>query len=488
MHLAENHDQAYYTWHDAGVRQRILIHVDAHHDMWWVSDKAPITIANFICSALKEDIVREVLWVVPDGTWRNPDSRKAVRRHLEKIAASYPAASPHPRIVRDDEIAFTLLGKTVRILSAYSLPRIEETVLLDIDVDFMVIPWVTYGKTDHYRALPWCWPDQLLAGLACGRVQSDLVTIAYSVEGGYTPLKWKYLGDEMALRLRQPDVAGSATTAYKLVREASTAVDRGDNAIGEEKYQQAARLLPDSAVCHYHLAHLFMNLGRVEEGQKSYRCALELDPSYRTAYSSRGFVYYGDKRFKKAEKEHLRTLALDPGDAYVHLGLGQLAARRRCWKEAETLLRRSLALNNNLIDSYRELGHVLAKQRRNDEAILAYEHSLKLALAGHRPVDGALLSKTEQPRLLDPGHSLTHVRLAHLYTRKGCIAEAIAGYRMGAVGRNDRVCFRLRLASLYLKRGHTKHAASEVWRALNLIPSTLRRISSLLKNPFFLHL
>lgn len=31
----------------------------------------------------------------------------------------------------------------------------------------------------------------------------DLATIAYSVEGGYTPIQWKYVGDELAARLRQ---------------------------------------------------------------------------------------------------------------------------------------------------------------------------------------------------------------------------------------------------------------------------------------------
>ena len=71
VHLMENHDGAYYIWRDLGVKDRILVHIDAHHDMWWAEDtKASlVTIANFICPALKEGIVREVFWVVPDATW-----------------------------------------------------------------------------------------------------------------------------------------------------------------------------------------------------------------------------------------------------------------------------------------------------------------------------------------------------------------------------------------------------------------------------------
>ena len=478
--LMENHDQAYYTWREAGVKQRILIHIDAHHDMWWVKDKAPITIADFICPALREDIVGEVFWVVPDATWGTASGRGAILRHLKKITGKYPAASGAPK-VGQDEISVIVLGKKVSVCSLRSLPRIDESALLDIDVDFLVIPRVTYGEIDQHGALPWCWPEELLARLTACQIRADLVTIVYSVEGGYTPLKWKYLGDELALRLGQPSALGQGLEGFGLMRAASTAGEKGDTATAEEKYQQAASLLPGSGACPWHLAHLYAKLGRIEEGRRAYQRALELDPCYRTAYNSAGFRYYWDRRFPEAEKEHLRTLALDPDDAYAHLGLGQLAVHKKHWKEAETLLRRSLALNKELIDSYRELGNILARQRRYDEAIRAYERSLKLALTGHKPMTGPLLTQPAQPRLLDPDHSLIHARLAHLYLKKGAIAPAISAYRLSAGGGNDGVGLRVHLASLYLKQGQKKKAATEAWRAVKLIPTDLKRMSRTLR-------
>jgi hypothetical protein len=74
------------------VRDRILVHIDAHHDMWWIPDDAPVTIANFICPAIKNDLVREVIWVVPDATWTSKESREAVLRHVEEIEKKYPGA------------------------------------------------------------------------------------------------------------------------------------------------------------------------------------------------------------------------------------------------------------------------------------------------------------------------------------------------------------------------------------------------------------
>ena len=43
--VMENHDEAYHIWRRANVKDRILVHIDAHHDMWWIPDDAPVTTA-----------------------------------------------------------------------------------------------------------------------------------------------------------------------------------------------------------------------------------------------------------------------------------------------------------------------------------------------------------------------------------------------------------------------------------------------------------
>jgi hypothetical protein len=76
VHCVENHDGAYRVWRDAGVTQRLLVHVDAHHGLYgrWIDRKNPkersrINIANFVYAALEEELIRELIWVVPDQTW-----------------------------------------------------------------------------------------------------------------------------------------------------------------------------------------------------------------------------------------------------------------------------------------------------------------------------------------------------------------------------------------------------------------------------------
>lgn len=472
--VMENHDEAYRVWRDAGVQQRILIHIDAHHDMWWIEDSDLISIANFICPALKEDMVREVFWVVPDQTWESARRRKAVLTHIRRITTKYPGGS-HPVQVGNNQISTVVLGKPLRICSLGSLPRIDESVLLDIDIDYLVIPYVSYGESDRHGPLPWCWPDALVARLRASNIRTDLATIAYSVEGGYTPLKWKYLGDEVALRLRQPNHGEPGVQGMELIREAALAAHRGDLAAAEEKYRQVIGLLPASPAPYHHLAHLYVKMGRNSDGQKFYQGALALDPSYRTAYNSAALSSYSDRRFRAAEREHRRVLALAPDDAYAHFGLGRLAAQRKRWHEAEALLTKSLELDGHLIDAYRELGDVQVKLGRHEKAIGAYERSLKLALAGHKALEGPIVTNPEANRLLDSDHGRIHARLARLYALQGATAEAIAGYRMSIAGGYDGVLPRSRLARLYLKQHRWGKSAHEAWQAPTAVPNDLRQ-------------
>jgi arginase family enzyme len=87
--LMENHDQAYHAWRDAGSKNKVLVHIDAHHDMSWTDSVESMTIANFISQALKNDLVRETFWIVPDATWRTEQGRQAIRKHVTRAIAGY---------------------------------------------------------------------------------------------------------------------------------------------------------------------------------------------------------------------------------------------------------------------------------------------------------------------------------------------------------------------------------------------------------------
>jgi tetratricopeptide (TPR) repeat protein len=453
--LVENHDEAFRAWRDAGSANSVLVHIDAHHDMWWIDDDQSLTIANFITPALKSGLIRRLFWVVPDGTWQTAEGREAVGRHVRKITRTYPGVC-RPRYEGVDTVHTQVLGKPLTICSLDALPDMgpgsDEGVLLDIDVDYLVTSSVSYGEVEDHGALPWCWPDELVSGLRARRLCTDLATIAYSVEGGYTPLRWKYLGDELALRLTRPAASG-AVVGMDLMREGAQAADRGDIVTAEHKYRCARSACASSAAADFHLAQLYEGAGRIEDGRRLYRQALSADPSYRTPYSTTGFNHYWAGRLADADVEFRRTLSLDPEHAGSLLGLGMVAVRQERWTDAEALLRRSLAADDGLLDTHRRLADLLVKRGEYEEAIAAYEKSLALAMAGHKALGGLLATDGCEIRLLDIGHWKTHARLARLYERKGDVGRAIAGYRISLAAGHGGMPLRRRLARLCRQHG-----------------------------------
>ncbi len=473
VYLMENHDQAYYTWRERGVKNRVLVHIDAHHDMWWIPERGSITIANFIYAALRDDCVRELFWVVPDPTWERSKTREPILHHLKTLGKKYPGGA-RPIQIGDRQISTILLGKRFTVCPLRLLPQVDENVLLDIDIDFFTIPRVCFGQWDTHAELPWCWPEGLLARLTASRIRTDLVTIGYSVVGGYTPLKWKYLGDELAQRSRQGK-NDDVIRGMDLIRAAALAAHASDLVSAERIYREAAGLLPNSAAPCYHLAYLCLGMGRVDEGRTFYQEALARDPSYRTAYNNSGLWHGWAGNALAAEREHWQMLQLDPGDAFAHFGLGRLAARRKRWAEAEACLREALALDPYLIDAYRILGKVLAKRGCRDAAIEAYRRSLSLALEGYRPLGADIVTYPEEARLADPSHWYTHGRLARLHEAQGSDKEAISSYRMAIAGGCDGFLIRGRLARLYIRQRNWQKGSREAWQAAKKIPAGLWR-------------
>jgi len=467
VHLIENHDQALHIWRAAGVKQRMLVHIDAHHDMRWMGDQDVVTIANFICPALKQDLVREVVWVAPEGSFDNRETRQSILRHLKRILKEYPGASQSP-LVEKDRITASVLGKKLTVCPVRAMPALSEAVLLDIDVDYFIIPRVSHGESDRHASLPWCWPSDLVAQLH--GIPTDLITVAFSVEGGYTPLKWKYLGDELVVRLTTQGFGGSDVEGTERMRAGGEAEFRGEISVSESNYRQAMDLLPCSAAPPYRLARLLASVGRVDEGRRLYGQAVALDRSYGGAYSGAGFHSYWRGAFEAAKREFCDILALNPEDPFAHLGLGLLAKRRKGWDEAEQHLRSALTVDNCLVDAQHALGDVLVKQDNQQDAIKAYERALKLGLMGHKPLSGPISTHTQDHQLLDPLHCVAHRRLASLYEQGGAITKAISALRIAMAGGMENTAMRIRLARLYAKQRQWWKSAGEILKAVMLSP------------------
>ena len=475
----ENHDDTYRTWRNAGVSGRTVVHVDAHHDMSWRKPRHAMSIGNYLSTAIVEKMVSAVYWVVPDPGWDLPGSRRAALRHVRHLVRKYPR--PRSRVVVSQEsIRTQLLGVPLHVCPLRHMPALHEPVLLDFDTDFMVIPKVSYRESDTHVESPWIWPQEAVEMLRRAGVNPDLVTIAYSVEGGFTPLVWKHLGDEVALQFETSPDTGRAR-AFALMRQADDATRRGATSEAALLLGEAARAWPMFAAPHHWLARLGRESGDLDSARASWRRALDLDRSYRTAFNSAGRSYYDQRRLDEAACEFYLSLALDPGDAFALLGLGLVARRRNRPLQAKAFLMRALAADASLPDAERELGTILAQEGRTDEAIAAYERALKLTLAGHLPVAASSFSQEEQ-RWMDPHHAAVHLALAALHARRGDLTRAINGYRLGIAMEADSFGPRCRLAWLHCRTLAWRKALVQVGHALRRAPVSLKHTLQHWKN------
>jgi len=447
----ENHDEAYHAWKKAGFRDRIVVHVDAHIDFRWMAERDPLEllelaklsdlepeaattalwnfsgrptaslthIGNFLNPALREGIARSVYWVAPDGFFSSPAQRRRLEQKLHTLKRSRPQAVRNVTWAGRSLVA-EIYGRRLTVCSLSDLPKLDEAVLLDIDTDFLVVNSLSpaYPYADPPTATPWIWPDQLVARLSERRLRTDFVTIAYSVDGGYTPLGYKYLGDDLARLLREPSPAQGQRQLMATKREA--ALCRGAGRIVEaiSAWERALAANPSDAAIHYHLAQVLYEGGQLDRARAHYREAVTQDPSYQTAYNNLGPVYLNLGRLAQAEAEYRKALALDPDDGEAHRGFGDLCSRERRWEEANVhyLRAREMMPDDGLVrlglgrlyarlrrwelaqeelrqavvsEEYEAvaqywLGYVCLKRRRWDDALVAYKAARRLRFGGIR--------------------------------------------------------------------------------------------------------
>ncbi len=443
--LMENHDAAYYAWRSAGLRDQILVHIDAHHDMFCIDEKTPITIANFICPALRNRIVREVFWIVPDPTWAF--DRREITKQVLQVLRGYPERSRMK--ISADRITATILGRPVTIGPLAVLGGITEPVLLDIDTDYLVVPRV-YQESDGQTRLPWCWPDELVSQLEALRITASFVTIPYSVEGGYTPLAYQYLGDELAMRLGRNEIG--SPEGFARLRDGVVCLHAGADAEAERALAASDALLPSHPAPQYLLAQLLAKAGRQADARAAYCEARRRDPSYCTPYWNAGLAYYREGRYEEARAEYRRALVIEPHDPVAYYGLGKLAARSEDWAEAERLLRQATAIDEAFLEAHRSLGETLGRQQRHHEALNEYGLAIISVLRGRRALRGPIVTQAGGLPS-DPSHGSTYVAMARSYTALGDTARALQSYRAAIACRADTEAVRFHMAGLYRPKG-----------------------------------
>jgi len=342
VYLFEDHDQSLKIWRKNKIRGLDLVHVDAHIDFGFhpaepievILDQArsvadlkrrleysqafsyfekdfskQVDIGNYIYPAMREGIVKDFYWVVPGGHKEFTASRKAIMatlKQLIKIEGSKAKIS----CPKKDLVSAQIFGRKLSVSTLESLPLQDKPVILDIDIDFLVInsARVANNTAKIGKRKPWISAAGLKDILGKKVPSSKIITIAYSCNGGYTPMKFRYLGDELAYLF--------APVRFKTVYKRNL---------------QAAWLF-----------ERFLSTGQ----RQYYRQASQLNPVYRASDNNYGTLYLSVNKRRQAQQEFAKIHNVDPSNPGTLAGLGRLALNKKDFKQAKAYFSRVFRYGN----------------------------------------------------------------------------------------------------------------------------------------------
>ena len=471
IHRLENQAEAYIMWKQAGVRDRVVVHIAPFLNMQWlkardvkrgqeaqttealqallydplegvISPQKVLAASNYLYLAGQSGMIREVYWVVPEETrvvlkdWYLPK----LTRGLRDVVGRITSADLESFKITETGIVAQLYGIKLHVCGISDLPRFEEPVLLDIDASYLC-----YKSAFKQRrlALPRLWPEELVAALGQRHVQTDLVTIAYSVASGFLPLEFRYLADELAWRLEHPqkqDAAYERLVASRRKGDQHRLAQEYGRAI--KAYQQALGVDPKDPASYYGLSLVYEQLGQPQDAQEAYKRAVQLAPYYEHAEWYQAQSYLTQWKYIEATPLHERLLEQCPENIALLFNLGICYKYAERFNEAIDLYQKAITLNPEYGTLYNNLGGCYAHTGRLDDAIANYKKALKLG-----PSDRAAYN------------------LGGLYMHQGKWSEATAYYTRAIRNNPTLMPAHLQLGECYFQQSRYKEAKKHWERA-----------------------
>jgi len=400
--LIEDHHEAYHTWRDHQYKNMTLVHLDAHIDFGFQEikevslilneaktlselksqlekavlfhrkkfDPEKLThIGNYIYPAMRDGIVTEFYWVIPGDIGEFKKCLGILKRLLRDLKKEDPCPADVPPLIQPGYIKTRLYGRPFHITILETLSHLKRQVLLDIDTDFLVIDSLRRADavTQIARREPWIGTDELAGILRIKISQPRCTTIAYSVNGGFTPMVYKTQGDRLAEGLGCRDQALAdrlkAGDCFAHFREA---FDRKDFSVAGHHFREALRL----------------------------------NPAYRASDNNYGPLYFQVEDYRRAEKEWQGMLQMDGCDVNALAGLGKIRLARRKYREARNFFAAALQSKVNHKDSLIGLAEteLYLKHYREAETLIEVYERLDSMQGYSRFLSAKILEKTKRPQ------------------------------------------------------------------------------------------
>ncbi len=397
INVYEDHSEALIHWLKQGYRDLVLINIDEHDDLrfipehkierlkrlvvnkkWKEIQKAHdvgvpslFTLADFIYAAYRLGVVKKLYWISPSGFLKWPDIEKGAHELLR--AFGYPE-----EIIKnfkaDGRIAKgRIYGLEVMLTSVENLPMIKEPVLVTFDVDYFSNSLWKLKKGELYIF------SEFFSKIKKKNIRVKDVSIAYSVNGGYTEAIYRYLGDEVAMLLKRPDLATSNDypELWKIREEGFKYYRRQEYQKSLKIFEEGITKFPADASFLGGKAAVLTMFDRKKEALAIIKKAVEISPGYAYLY-----VFLARELGKKKDYKWARVyldeyLQLYPDSYYGLITYGDVFYDNAQDEEAFKYYSRILEMYDD-VNAYMYAGDALFHLRRFDEAKRYYQKGLLL--------------------------------------------------------------------------------------------------------------
>jgi hypothetical protein len=378
--LMENHSDALAVWKESGVQDQTVLHFDAHLDMNWIPEirierligldadhmrgenggtasfheKGLYDITNFLYAAAQLNMFTRIYWLRPFAV--SPadyflEFRSFIQNHLQGVNLR----DLYSLQIEDNFIKLRIFGIDLYVGDVLNCPTRLNNYVLDVDLDvFSPDPFTGEPRLPNV--------PNLLSSLRKLSRKCELITITYSVRGGFSPPHYRILGKELASSIRKSgdflsetlddsgrfdDTDEFAQALFSLnhkrypdaidqlqkIKRKGTRADgligfhlgnaylgHGKPLIAKEMYlSEIDAAIPD---LHGNLASVFAQQGAVTEARQQYERALELSP-YRMKYHfSLACTYLLLGQVENACLSLEQAVTLNPVYPYGHYYLG----------------------------------------------------------------------------------------------------------------------------------------------------------------------
>lgn len=413
--LLEDHHESYYAWEERGFRNLPLVHLDAHIDFGFqeVKDEKLILqeakslaelktqlekamlfrkykfkkekltdIGNYIYPAIRDGIVSEFFWIIPGRMSEFKKCLVLIKKMLKGFKEQDPFAcesvSFEPGFIKTK-----LYNKPLYICILETLPVIKNQVLLDIDIDFLVIDSLKNAEVTANvgKRKPWITPEELVQVLEKKMSSTRFITIAYSVNGGFTPMVYKTEGDQIARCFghSDPDLEGRIH-AGEYFKSFRAALDKEDFKTAKRYYLQALKMNPKYKELDNNYGPLYLMIEDYAQAEKEFRAILKVDKEDSYCLSGLGRICLVKKRFMDAKDYFKKALTLRPDNKTGLLGLSEVEFKLKNYSSAKSYIARYENLEPMQGFSRYLLGQIYEKENNPREALAKYKEALQIGL------------------------------------------------------------------------------------------------------------